>query len=92
MKLTKNSLKKVLTAAAGTLPNEIACGDCFDQINQFAEMQLQDQSSEEALPLVKDHLKRCNDCQKEYEALLKALKTFSLKYFWEVLHEIHLNN
>ena len=57
-----------------TRPDEIGCGNCFEKLNRFAELELAGKSPEEAMPLVRDHLERCNDCREEYEALLEALK------------------
>ena len=60
-----------------TSPHEIGCGECFDQLERFAEMKLNGKSPEEAMPLVRDHLNRCPDCREEYEALLEALRHMS---------------
>ena len=60
-----------------TSPREIGCGECFDQLERFAELKLNGKSPEEAMPLVRDHLTRCPDCREEYEALLEALRHVS---------------
>lgn len=57
-----------------TVPDEIGCDECFDKLNEFAEMELAGKSPEKALPLVADHLKKCGECRQEYEALLAALE------------------
>ncbi|WP_372639236.1 anti-sigma factor [Fodinibius sp.] len=74
MKITRIFIKKLVTAATKTRPDEIGCDDCFEQLHEFAEMKLEGKSPEEAMPLVEDHLKRCGECREEYEALLEALK------------------
>jgi len=79
MKITKNFLKNVIRAASRSHPNEIGCDECFDQLHEFAEMELEGTSPEKALPLVEDHLKRCGDCKEEYKALLEALKAVQNK-------------
>ena len=75
MKITEEFIKNIIRAASQTHSNEIGCEDCFDQLHEFAEMELEGKTPEEALPLVQDHLKKCGDCKEEYEALLEALKT-----------------
>ena len=74
MKITKDFIKNIIRAASHSHPDEIGCDDCFEELHEFAEMELQGKSPEEAMPLVKDHLERCGECREEYEALLEALK------------------
>jgi predicted anti-sigma-YlaC factor YlaD len=74
MKLTKNKLKSMIRMIKMTLDQEIGCEDCYDQLNQFAEMELENKSPEKALPRVKEHLERCGNCRQEYEALLEAIE------------------
>jgi len=57
-----------------THARELSCDECFDEIDRFAEMELVGKSAAEAMPLVQDHLERCQDCREEYEALMTALK------------------
>lgn len=74
MKLTTNITKKILGAVSATTDEEIACGECYKQIEKFVEVKLSGKSPEEAMPLVEEHLQRCEECREEYEALLDALK------------------
>ena len=77
MKLTPHVIKNIVATLKRTQPNEIDCGDCFDRLDQFAEMTLEGKSPEEALPLVKLHLEGCRDCREEFEALLDVLSGLS---------------
>lgn len=72
--LNKNIIKNLLKAVISTKPDELSCSECCDEIESFIEMELKGKTPEEAMPLVKDHLQRCNECQEEYEALLIALQ------------------
>jgi hypothetical protein len=63
-------VKGVLT----TRPDEIGCDDCFEQLDHFAELHLAGKDAAAALPLVQDHLERCQDCREEFTALLLALQ------------------
>jgi len=74
MKLSLDILKKLLRAIQMTRPDEISCDECFAKMQTFAEMELAGKSPSQAMPLVEDHLKKCNDCREEYQALLIALK------------------
>jgi hypothetical protein len=54
-------------------PDEIDCGECFELLDRFAEMTLSGVKAANVLPLVQDHLERCDDCREEFAALLAAL-------------------
>jgi len=74
MKLNIDVLKKILSKLPATHDSEIGCDDCFQQLNEFAELELLGKSPEKAMPLVKEHLNNCGECREEYEALLEGLK------------------
>ena len=65
---------QILTKVANTLPEEITCDECLQELDRFAEMKLLGQPAEEAMPLVAQHLAVCRDCREEFEALLRALR------------------
>lgn len=75
MNLNVDVLKKLVASIATTRSDEIACDECFDQVDQFAAQILKGKPAAEALPLVQDHLDRCGDCREEFEALLEAVKS-----------------
>lgn len=74
MELTPDILKKLIKSAQMTSDHEIGCEECFDELHEFAEMELSGKSPAEAKPLVQDHLNKCGSCREEYEALLEALQ------------------
>ena len=74
MKSSLDVLKKMVRAIASTKPNEIGCEECFQQVDQFVELKLQGKNAAEAMPLVQDHLDRCNGCREEFEALLDCIR------------------
>lgn len=74
MKINTDILKQLFQAVLATSPDEIGCGKCYEQIEEFVEIKLEGKSAEAAMPLVEDHLKLCQECREEYEALLKALE------------------
>jgi len=69
----------MIRAIKMTRENEIGCDECFDKLNEFAEMELAGKSPEIALPLVKDHLQKCGECREEYMALLEALQELKVE-------------
>jgi hypothetical protein len=70
-------LKKMARGIMTTRPDEIGCDECFEQMDQFIDMVLDGKDAAAAMPLVQDHLNRCQDCREEFEALLAALRTVS---------------
>ncbi len=72
--LQPDQLAQMVRMIAITRPDEIGCSECYEQLDRFADLHLAGKSAAEAMPLVQDHLGRCNDCREEFEALLAALK------------------
>jgi len=77
MRLEPATLKRIVHGALTARPDEIGCDECFEQLNQFAEMVLAGKNVAQAMPLVQDHLNRCRDCREEFEALLTALRALA---------------
>jgi hypothetical protein len=74
MQLTKEVIRKMMRSIHLTYQHELTCGECFNEVDRFAEMELAGLNPADAMPLVEQHLHRCATCQEEYEALLAALK------------------
>ncbi len=74
MKLTKEVIRKMMRSIHMTYQQELTCGECFNEVDRFAEIELTGKNPAEAMPLVQEHLERCGNCRDEYEALLVALK------------------
>jgi hypothetical protein len=77
MRLEPATLKRMVRGVLSTRPDEIGCDECFEQLDRFVEMTLAGKDAAEAMPLVRDHLDRCDDCREEFEALLAALRALA---------------
>lgn len=53
----------------------ITCDDCYDVIDQYADMLRAGKDAESLLPGVKQHLTECGDCDVEFKALLIILQS-----------------
>ncbi|HSR31598.1 MAG TPA: hypothetical protein VLY63_13615 [Anaerolineae bacterium] len=73
--LDPDVLKEMARGIMTARPDEIGCAECFEQMDQFVEIELAGKNAADAMPLVKDHLNRCHDCREEFEALLTALRS-----------------
>ena len=76
MKLEPAMLKQMVRVVVGTQDDELACGECFEELDRFVEITLAEKNAAEAMPLVEDHLRRCRDCREEFETLLAVLRAF----------------
>lgn len=74
MTLNTEKLKKLVRGILTTREDEIVCSECFERIDRFVEMHLSGLNAEEAMPLVQDHLNRCQACCEEFEALLEVMR------------------
>ena len=71
--LNRGDFNKLVRAVAETRESEIGCDECFEQMDRFAEIEFSGSDAAPAMPLVHDHLRKCEDCHEQYEALLIAI-------------------
>lgn len=71
------TLKRVVCEAITTHTDELSCAECFELLDQYAEVTLVRLDAASRLPHVHDHLERCADCREEWIGLLSALQAFS---------------
>ncbi len=74
MKLSSETIRKMMNSVKSTREQELSCGHCYDELDIFIELKLSGKNADEAMPLVKEHLDRCAACREEYEFLLLALE------------------
>ena len=77
MKLSSETIQKMISSVRSTRDTELDCGHCYDELDRFIEMKLSGKNAAEAMPLVQEHLNICPPCREEYEVLLEALKALS---------------
>jgi hypothetical protein len=75
--LSKDKLKEFVRVILSSHPDEIGCERCFEELDKFVDLVLDGRDAVQALPLVNDHLTRCNDCNEEFKALVAALQMLS---------------
>ena len=77
MELTREVIRKMMRSLELTYEQELTCGECYEEVDRFAELELRGMNAAEAMPLVQEHLERCGGCKEEYLVLLNALKTIA---------------
>ena len=75
MIIDPDTLKQLVRNVLSTQPDEIGCDECFEQLDRFVEITLAGKNTAEAMPLVHNHLQRCQNCREEFEALLAVLRS-----------------
>lgn len=77
MKLSSETIKKMMISVKSTRDEELVCDHCHDELHRFIEIKLSGKNAAEAMPLVQEHLDRCPPCREEYEVLLEALEALT---------------
>ena len=73
--LKRGDVVKLVRVVVKTRETEIGCDECFEQLDTFAELEFSGVEASSVMPLVGDHLDKCEDCRGTFEALLKALRS-----------------
>lgn len=79
MRIPEEKLKNFIKKIAATLPEEIGCDDCFEQLSVFADMLRDGKDPAKVMPMMQHHLEMCNVCGEEFEALVQALEAVSVE-------------
>ena len=53
---------------------EMSCDEMFTRLDEFVETEVKSHDAEKLMPLLREHLDMCPDCDEEYEALLNVLE------------------
>jgi anti-sigma factor RsiW len=62
-------IDKTLQRLLGPAEPELLCDECFEKLDQYVELELQDADAEERIPGMRAHLVGCPACHEEYESL-----------------------
>jgi len=70
-----NSLwQTLLKSALETEDFEIDCEECYNVLDMYADLILEGADPAEIMPLVTQHLKQCNCCTNELEAMVVMIQ------------------
>ena len=67
-------LQNLLKSALETEEYEITCEECFELMDQYADLILEGTDPVQLMPLVAQHLKMCNCCTDEVEAIVLMIQ------------------
>ena len=54
---------------------EVGCDECFEQLDQFVELEVAGADADAALPGLRGHLQGCPACREEHESLLALVQS-----------------
>jgi predicted anti-sigma-YlaC factor YlaD len=77
MKLSKDQIESLVKMVASAETDESDCDSCFEHLAEFAETELSGKEIPEALRAVDRHIKQCDCCRAEYDALVAGLKAIA---------------
>ena len=66
---------QMLSHLLGPAGPEVGCDECFEQLDQFVELEADGQDADAALPGLRAHLAGCPACREEHESLLALLRS-----------------
>lgn len=73
--LSHSDAAQLAAAIASTQQVEFDCEETHRLLDEFAEAVWRGDQTQPWIPLIRDHLERCQDCRAEFEALLEILET-----------------
>ena len=65
---------KFLRILENVRDEEMSCDEMFIRLDEFVETEVQSKDAGKLMPLLREHLDMCPDCDEEYEALLTVLE------------------
>ena len=72
--MTNTTWQKLVQSALETEDFEIDCEECYSLLDMYADILLAEENPDQMMPTVKQHLKQCNCCAGELEALMVILE------------------
>jgi Zn finger protein HypA/HybF involved in hydrogenase expression len=72
--MSKKLWQVLLQSALETSDVEITCMECFNLLDQYADLLLDGTDPQEIIPTVREHLQYCPTCTHEFETLLLMIR------------------
>jgi hypothetical protein len=65
----RTDLNETLGRLLGPIGPEVGCDECFEELDQYVELELAGKDADAAAPGLRAHLAGCPACREEYESL-----------------------
>ncbi len=73
--MKRDRFEQLIQSIFAARESEILCGEFFDLLPQYVDLQMARQDPAALLPQVSHHLHQCPECNEVYLALLQAVQT-----------------
>jgi hypothetical protein len=67
--MERPDLKQALGRLLGPAGPEVACDECFAQLDRYVELELAGHDADAAIPGLRAHFAGCSACREEHESL-----------------------
>ncbi len=74
VELQDEVIVKFLRILEDVRAEDMSCDEMFNRLDEFVEAEVKSKDAEKLMPLVREHLDLCHECDEEYEALLNVLE------------------
>ncbi len=54
---------------------ELTCDECFDRLDRYVELELDDAQADAQVPGMRAHLRGCPACSEDHESLIALLRS-----------------
>ena len=61
--------RELLHRLLGPAGPEVGCEQCFEQLDEYVELELAGKAPDDRLPGLREHLQGCPACHEDYESL-----------------------
>ena len=66
---TEDERQAILTRLLGPSGPEVSCEQCFEQLDQYVDLELAGEDADDRLPGMREHLQGCPACREDHESL-----------------------
>jgi len=64
-----NDANRDIERLLGPIGGQVSCDQCFDQLDEYVELELSRSDADACLPGLRTHLQGCPACKEDYESL-----------------------
>ena len=67
-------IDKTIQRLLGPAEPELLCDECFEKLDEYVELELQNRAADERIPGMRPHLDGCPACEEEYHSLRELVR------------------
>ena len=72
--MTEDDRQALLTRLLGPAGSEVSCDECFEQLDEYVELELAGADADRQLPGLREHLQGCPACHEDHESLRELVR------------------